>query len=522
MVPLTENRTAGVLCNISSLPGPYGVGCFGEEARAFIDLLHEMNFRWWQVLPFNPLDSMNSPYTSPSAFAGNLLYIDPRDLLRRGLVTPEEEAANRWDGSPYTAAYDFAKERRRSLLKTAFSRVNNALRAEVRAFADKTAWLPDFALYMAVKEANDEKPWWEWPDDCADFARCAARREEYRDTAAFWEFTQYLFFTEWEELHTYAREKGIGVLGDMPVYVALDSADVWSHTGLFQLDPDAHRPTKVAGVPPDYFSADGQLWGNPLYDWAAMKRDGYRWWVYRIGAALTIYDRVRIDHFRGLASYWAVPADAKTAKEGAWEPGPGQALFDAVAKAYPAPAIIAEDLGVFGEDVTALLESTGFPGMRVVQFGFDPDGDSTHLPHNYPFNCLAYIGTHDNNTLLGWLWEASPAERAFALRYCGFEGENWGEGGYQSPSCRKIIETVWRSAARTAVIAFQDLCGFGSDARMNIPGVPESNWRVRTTAETLAGIDKAYYKEINRLYRRDGGNSFLRRGEQPSGEEPAD
>ena len=215
MVPLTENRTAGVLCNISSLPGPYGVGCFGEEARAFIDLLHEMNFRWWQVLPFNPLDSMNSPYTSPSAFAGNLLYIDPRDLLRRGLVTPEEEAANRWDGSPYTAAYDFAKERRRSLLKTAFSRVNNALRAEVRAFADKTAWLPDFALYMAVKEANDEKPWWEWPDDCADFARCAARREEYRDTAAFWEFTQYLFFTEWEELHTYAREKGIGVLGDM-------------------------------------------------------------------------------------------------------------------------------------------------------------------------------------------------------------------------------------------------------------------------------------------------------------------
>ncbi len=512
----TETRTAGVLCNISSLPGPYGIGVFGQEAKDFLDMLGEMRFRWWQVLPFNPLDSMNSPYTSPSAFAGNILYIDPRDLLRRGLITEQEEASNRWDGTPYTAAYDFAKERRLSLLRMAFSRAGGTLREEVAAFAREREWLPDFSLYMAVKEANGQKPWWEWPDECADYARCRENAAAYAAETAFWDFTQYLFFTEWEEIHRYARQRGIGVLGDMPVYVALDSADVWAHTGLFQINPATRRPSKVAGVPPDYFSQDGQLWGNPLYDWDAMKRDGYRWWVGRIGAALGIYDRVRIDHFRGLASYWAVPAEAKTAKEGAWEQGPGQALFDAVEAAYPDPAIVAEDLGVFGDDVTALLESTGFPGMRVVQFGFDPNGDSTHLPHNYPFHCLAYIGTHDNNTLLGWLWEAKPEERAFALRYCGFEGDNWGQGGYCSPSCRKIIETVWRSAAHTAVIAFQDLCGFGSDARMNIPGVPESNWRVRAAKETLDGIDKAYFREINRLYRRDGENVFLSPAQPPS------
>ena len=512
----TETRTAGVLCNISSLPGPYGIGVFGQEAKDFLDMLGEMRFRWWQVLPFSPLDSMNSPYTSPSAFAGNILYIDPRDLLRRGLITEQEEASNRWDGTPYTAAYDFAKERRLSLLRTAFSRAGSALREEVAVFAREREWLPDFSLYMAVKEANGQKPWWEWPDECADYARCRENAAAYAAETAFWDFTQYLFFTEWEEIHRYARQRGIGVLGDMPVYVALDSADVWAHTGLFQIDPATRRPSKVAGVPPDYFSQDGQLWGNPLYDWDAMKRDGYRWWVGRIGAALGIYDRVRIDHFRGLASYWAVPAGAKTAKEGAWEQGPGQALFDAMEAAYPDPAIVAEDLGVFGDDVTALLESTGFPGMRVVQFGFDPNGDSTHLPHNYPFHCLAYIGTHDNNTLLGWLWEAKPEERAFALRYCGFEGDNWGQGGYYSPSCRKIIETVWRSVAHTAVIAFQDLCGFGSDARMNIPGVPESNWRVRAAKETLDGIDKAYFREINRLYRRDGENVFLSPAQPPS------
>ena len=498
-----NHRTAGVLCSVSSLPGPFGVGGFGEEARAFLDFLHSMEFRWWQVLPFNPIDSMNSPYTSPSAFAGNLLYIDPRELRRRDLVTDAEVDACRWSGSPYTAAYDFARQSRETLLRAAYARRTPELEREVAAFEAARPWLRDYALFMAAKRENGGKPWWEWPNDQADAARCRLAADRFREEAGFWAFTQYLFFTQWEELHQYAREKGIGVFGDMPVYVALDSADVWADPSQFQLDPETRRPTQTAGVPPDYFSADGQLWGNPLYDWDAMARDGYRWWTDRIGAALSVYDMVRIDHFRGLAAYWSVPAGAKTAREGHWEPGPGAALFDAVRKRYPHPAIVAEDLGAYGEEVTALLEATGFPGMRVVQFGFDPNGDSTHLPHNYPLECVAYLGTHDNNTLLGWLWDASPEERAFALRYCGFEGDNWGEGGAKSPSCRRIIETVWRSSARMTVIAFQDLCGFGADARMNIPGVPESNWRVRATADTFAGVDAAYFREINRLYRRN-------------------
>ncbi len=496
-----KRRSAGVLMNISSLPGPYGVGGFGEEARRFADTLSGMGFRFWQVLPFNPVDAGNSPYASASAFAGNPLYIDPRALLRDGLITAQEEKACRYSGSPYTADYAFAREKKEALLRAAFARSGAAQRERDVAFAAENPWVEPYALFMAAKERQNGAPWWEWPKELADYAGCQGRTE-LKDAAAFHVFVQRLFSEEWEQLKAYINGKGIGVIGDMPMYVSMDSCDVWSHRELFDLDLCTGRPCRVAGVPPDYFSADGQLWGNPLYNWAAMERDGYAWWCARIGAAFSRFDVVRIDHFRAFASYWAVPADAETAKAGKWMPGPGQALFDAAASRYPSLPIIAEDLGVFGEDVEALLESTGFPGMRVVQFGFTPDGDSTHLPHNYPFNTVAYVGTHDNNTLLGWLWEASPAQRAFALHYCGYNGTDWGQGGYKSPACRKVIETVWRSAARTAVIAFQDMCGFGSDARMNIPGQPESNWRFRTTEETIAQMDQAYFADINRLFRR--------------------
>ena len=355
---------------------------------------------------------------------------------------------------------------------------------------------------MAVKEIENGKPWWEWSEKHARYHECIKDIFSYEDRAAFWKFVQYIFFKQWYELKEYANKKGVAVIGDMPIYVAMDSVDVWSNLEMFLIDEKTLTAEKVAGVPPDYFSEDGQLWGNPIYNWQAMKEDGYSWWISRLSQALKTYDTVRIDHFRAFASYWAVPADSDTAKVGEWLDGPKMDLFNRVKDVFGEAPIIAEDLGVFGEDVVKLLEDTGFPGMKVVQFGFDPNADSSHLPHNACANSVNYVGTHDNNTILGWLWEASEKERRFALDYAGFEGDNWGEGGYYSKSCRKIIEAVWKSSSNTAIIALQDMCGFGSDARMNIPGVPEKNWRFRTTADTIDSIDSEYFRRINSLYRR--------------------
>ncbi len=500
---MLKQRGAGVLMHVSSLPSPYGVGVFDKNCLDFIDALAEMQFTYWQVLPFNPIDHANSPYCSASAFAGNILFIDPEGLLEMGLCTREEVETNVYHGSPYTADYDFAKEKRLSLLKTAFGRIDTETAQKVKDFEKENPWLTNFSYYMAVKEANDFRPWWEWPEEFAHFDLFKRRhRHDYAERSAFWKFCQYVFFAQWQKIKDYANGKGIAVIGDMPIYVAMDSVDVWSNLPLFLIDDKKLKPEKVAGVPPDYFSKDGQLWGNPIYNWEAMEKDGFKWWLGRIGHTLSVYDVVRIDHFRAFASYWEVPADSDTAKVGEWKQGPGMKLFKRVFRKFPDAPIIAEDLGVFGDDVVELLKQTGFPGMKVVQFGFDPNGDSTHMPHNAEKNSVNYVGTHDNNTLLGWLWEASEQERRFALDYVGFEGQNWGDGGYGSPSCRKIIEAVWRSASNTAMISFQDMCGFGSDARMNIPGVPEKNWRFRTTAETIAAVDKEYFKKINSLYRR--------------------
>lgn len=499
---MKQPRCAGVLLHMSSMPSPYGVGVFGAECLSFLDKLEAMGFRRWQVLPFTITDDANSPYCAPSAFAGNYLFIDPRKLAAAGLLNAEEAAANECPSSPYTADYPFARERRMSCLKTAYSRLTSELKTQIEAFSETQDWLEDFALFMAVKTAEEGKPWWEWKPEHRAYLQCKKTAGSYQEEINFWKFTQFIFYKQWNEIKQYAAQKGIGIIGDMPIYVARDSADVWSRPDLFRLDPVSLCPTAVAGVPPDYFAKDGQLWGNPLYDWKAMEQDGYRWWISRLRHTLGIYDTVRIDHFRAFASYWAVPADAETAKNGQWEKGPGLALFDALEQALGKADILAEDLGLFGEDVAALLEQTGFPGMKVIQFGFDPAGDSSHLPHNYPFHCVAYAGTHDNNTLLGWLWDATEDERQFAMDYCGFCGDHWGDGGFHSASCRAITETLWRSSANTVIIALQDLCGFGKDARMNIPGVPELNWRYRTTEETLAQIDTAYYQKINRLYRR--------------------
>lgn len=499
---MNSKRTSGVLMHITSLPGPYGTGVMGSQGKKFIDSLNEMNFRYWQVLPLNPTDNSGSPYCSYSAFAGNISIIDPQSLYDDGFINYEELQSCKYDGSIFSSNHDFAYRTRLAVLKKAFSRVSSDILEQLTVFATQNHWVEPFAHFMALRDFYSQKPWWQWEEKHKRYSEALKSKDEFKQEIDFYIFTQYIFFTQWRSLKEYANSKGVLILGDMPIYVSRDSADVWSGTENFEINPVSLAPQKVAGVPPDYFSEDGQLWGNPLYDWDKMKKDGYKWWINRLGAALKIYDRVRIDHFRAFASYWAVPAESKTAKVGAWLKGPGMELFSCVKKELPDADIIAEDLGTFSEDVIELLEESGFPGMRVIQFGFDPMGDSTHLPHNYPKNSVAYVGTHDNNTILGWLWDAKEDERNFALRYCCYGGNNWGDGGAYSGSCRAVIETVWRSAANTAIVSVQDMCGYGKDARMNVPGTVNDNWSFRISEEGLNSIDKAYYREINRLYRR--------------------
>lgn len=500
---MLKQRGAGVLLHISSMPSPYGIGVFDDNVKHFIDKISEMGFTYWQVLPFNPVDNANSPYCSASAFAGNYLFINPKGLLDMGLVDYEDVEDNKYNSTPYTADYEFASEKRLKLLKKAFLNIDEHFATEIKKFELENEWLTDYAVFMAVKEIENGKPWWEWQDEHAHYHKCIQNIFSYEEKAAFWKFVQYIFYKQWNEIKEYAHKKGVAVIGDMPIYVAMDSADTWSNLPMFLIDEKTLKVEKVAGVPPDYFSEDGQLWGNPIYNWEAMKSDGFSWWISRISHALKTYDTVRIDHFRAFASYWEIPASSKTAKTGEWVDGPKMELFDIVFKHFGKEApIIAEDLGVFGEDVIKLLNDTGFAGMKVIQFAFDNDSDSSHLPHNAEKNSINYVGTHDNNTILGWLWEADEQNRKFALDYCHFNSDNWGEGGFYSKSCRAIIEAVWQSASNIAIISLQDMCGFGSDARMNIPGVPEKNWRFRTTTDTIDNIDTEYFKHINFLYRR--------------------
>lgn len=494
------SRRAGVLLNISSLPSAYGIGGLGKEAAAFADRLSSMGFKIWQILPTVPLGGGNCPYAGPSAFAGNTLYIDPRGLFDMGLITEGDLKASVYDGTPYAVDYDFAYECKEKLLRKAYAAADGGLLARVAEFEKTHPRVADYALFAALKAANGGKPFWEW-GAFSDYKYSVTHKDEHKDEYGYRLFSQYIFFTQWAAFKAYANSVGIKIFGDMPIYVSADSAELWSAPDMFLLNKRTGRPEKVAGVPPDYFSEDGQLWGNPLYDWRAMKKDGFSWWIERIKAGSELFDMLRIDHFRALASYWAVPATAESAKEGKWEKGPGMALFNALKGKYDCE-IVAEDLGTFGEDVVKLLKDTGLPGMRVVQFGFAPGENSEHLPHNYVRNTVAYTGTHDNNTLLGWLWEAKPEEREFALDYCGASRFGWEQGGNDAPACRKVIEAVWRSVADTAIISFQDMCGFGGDTRMNIPGEPEGNWTFRATKEALDGVDREYFRRLNYLYNR--------------------
>lgn len=480
------NRSAGVFLNISSLPSDFGIGDFGKGSLNFIDLLADMHMKWWQILPLCPIGGGNSPYSSVSAFAVNPLYVDLEKLQQEGYLSQEDVDKAKHMDNPYSVDYDYAKKVKEECLRKAFHKAD---KQKLDEFANENKfWINDYARFMATMKINDDKNWTEWEKECSE------------EGIQYYIFEQYIVNTQWKSVRAYAKQKGVSILGDMPIYVSHNSADFWSNKRLFLSDSDG-KLAKVAGVPPDYFAKEGQLWGNPLYNWEVMKSDGYSWWISRIKSALDLYDAVRIDHFRGFYQYWAVPAEAKTAKAGKWENGPAMELFELVNKTFGNPQIIAEDLGVSDEKLVDFVKETGYPGMKVMQFGF-ASYDSDHMPYKYTSNSIAYTGTHDNDTMLGWLWAISPSERSLLLKYCRFTGDDWGKGGEKSEVIRAIITTLWQSSAAITMVPIQDICGFGGDTRLNIPGEPDGNWRFRITDEALKKIDVDFYRELNEVYGR--------------------
>lgn len=473
-------RKSGVLMHISSLFGDYSIGGFSDEAKYFIDFLETCGFSYWQVLPFCMADKFNSPYKSYSAFGGNPYFVDLKTLFKKGLLTLEEMNSC-CQMTPYVCEFERLRHTRFKLLKNASLRCRE--REEVIEFINSDVCLNKFCKFMALKESNDEKPWYEWTSNDYD-----------EETFFMWAFIQYEFFSQWKEIKAYANQKGIKIIGDIPMYVSLDSCDVWSRKDEFCLSED-FKPTFVSGVPPDYFSSEGQLWGNPIYDWKKMKQNGYKWWRERISHNSHLFDSVRIDHFRAFESYWKVPGDAETAKEGCWEKGPGMEIIDVIKASAENTDIIAEDLGDITDEVRRLVDESDFLGMRVFQFGFLSEGDSPHKPHNYTCNSVAYTGTHDNNTLLGYLWELDEASRRYVMEYCGHT-KSWKSG------CESIIRTIFKSHAGLVVLPIQDLLGFGADTRLNIPGKAEGNWSFRITKDQLDSIDRGYYRRLNQLYSR--------------------
>jgi 4-alpha-glucanotransferase len=475
-------RSAGVLLHPTSLPSRYGIGDLGPEAFNYIEWLAGAGVRWWQVLPLHPTGPGNSPYSAISSYAGSEWLISPEMLVADGLIEMEEldEAP---DFPADRVAYDELIPWKKGILRTAFERFRKLqppdLVRDLTGFRSAhQAWLEDFALFLALKRAHRGLPWYQWPRPLAhrhpetieDWARA------HRDEIELVEFCQFVFFRQWTAVRETAREADIRILGDVPIFLALDSAEVWSRPELFRLD-DELRPTAVAGVPPDYFSPTGQLWGNPLYRWDRMATNGYRWWIDRFRHALLFSDLVRLDHFRGFQAYWEVAAGDTVATKGRWVSGPGRALFDAVAVALRGLPFVAEDLGEITPDVLVLRDELGLPGMAILQFGFGPEPRSTFIPYAHQHNLVVYTGTHDNNTAAGWYHEeASEGERDLVRRYAGSDGSeiHW-----------DMIRLAMASVADLAIVPHQDLAGLGSDCRMNKPAQAEGNWQFRILPWTL-------------------------------------
>ena len=473
----TMKRQSGVLLPIFSLPGKYGCGTFSRQARDFVKKIADCGFSLWQVLPFGIPDSFHSPYMSLSSFGGNPFFIDPEALYEAGLVT-KEELKEQETADPYRCNYAFLEEKRLPFLKKAATRFQD--REAVYTFLKEHPEVLGTCRFLALREANGFLPWTQWT------------KRQVDDEAVFSHaFIQYEFHRQWDQLRACCKAYGVEVIGDLPFYVSHDSYDVWSQPEFFWLDKD-YAPVKVAGVPPDYFSPLGQKWGNPLYDWDTMAHDGFRYWRRRLGYQLRLFDGVRFDHFRAASGYYAIPAEAENALEGQWLDGPGEALIDAFSEVSKEKFLLAEDLGTIDQKTRDLLAYSGYPGMAVFQFGFDSDPLTPHLPHNYPENLVAYSGTHDNNTLLGFWFELEEGVRRDAERYLG-EPRDAVEG---------TVRALMRSRAARVIFPLQDLLGYGADTRVNTPGVAEGNWQVRFTEEQIASLDREKYAEMNRIYAR--------------------
>lgn len=466
-------RRGGILLHLSSLPSPGGIGTMGRAARDFVDFLEAAGQSVWQLLPICPTSYGDSPYQSFSTFAGNPYFIDLDALRDDGLLRPSEYESIDWESTPDAVNYSALYEKRYPVLKLACRRLLEAPPPEYAAFCARSGgWLPDYALFMALKEAHGGKPWQEWAEPLRRRENAALRqfRAESSEEIAFWEALQFLFFRQWTALKDYTNAHGVSIIGDLPIYVAEDSAEVWAHPDQFQLDEDL-RPTEVAGCPPDGFSREGQLWGNPLFRWDAMERDGYAWWQRRVAYQKQIFDILRIDHFRGLEAYYAIPRGAATAREGRWRKGPGLKLLQGLAATVGIDGIIAEDLGYLDDSVRSLLEESGLPGMKVLQFAFDSRESGDYLPHNYEKHCVVYSGTHDNDTVLGWMENAPARDVATAREYLHLteeEGLNWG-----------FLRGVWSSVGDLSIVQMQDVLGLPGSCRMNTPSTLGPNWRWR-------------------------------------------
>ena len=492
------NRSSGIILHPTSLPGPDGIGDLGPEAYRWVNFLKESGVGLWQVLPLGPTGYGDSPYQAFSAFAGNPYLVSPTLLLDDDLLTADD-LSDRPEFPTDRVDYGPVIQWKLTLLDRAFANftksASDELKIELTQFlATEASWLNDFALFMAIKESQGGVSWENWPRPLRtrDAKALQAFREQNPEAIQRHMFRQFLFFRQWQKLHDYTNEQGITILGDIPIFVAYDSADAWANPDLFYMDKEG-KPTFVAGVPPDYFSPTGQLWGNPIYKWETHHKTGYAWWIERIRQTLKLFDVLRIDHFRGFAGYWEIPAGMPTAEVGRWAPGPGAALFEAIRGALGGLPIIAEDLGEITPDVIELRESLGLPGMKILQFAFQNDPADPFLPHNYPRNCVAYTGTHDNDTTVGWYAAAPEPERDLVRRYLARSGNDisW-----------DFIRAVWSSVAMYAMAPMQDLLALDTSGRMNLPGRPGGNWTWRLDSEMLTEALAARMRETNFLYSR--------------------
>lgn len=493
-------RSSGVLAHITSLPSPHGIGTMGKAAYAFVDFLADAKQTYWQVLPLGHTGFGDSPYQCFSTAAGNPYLIDLDLLAEDGLLTKEEIAAADFTASPDAVDFEQLADTRWDVFRKAFSRVDEEMQEKIQAFVeDNQEWLPDYALFMALKEERyHNMPVYMWPEKAVRDRRPSSLKRvqrELQEEIDFRIFLQYVFFQQWKALHTYANEHGIQIIGDIPIYVSADSVDVWTHPELFKVKTD-FSPKLVAGVPPDYYSATGQLWGNPVYNWDAHRVDNFSWWVWRMRCNKKLFDVIRLDHFRGFESYWEVRAKEETAIKGNWRKGPGMELFETIQETLGPIPLIAEDLGVQTDAVRELLKESGFPGMRVLIFGFTPDCENEHLPHNFVPNSIVYTSTHDSQTVCEQIMDiCTPREKEFAYRYLRTshsEAMGW-----------SAIKSVWASPARIAMTTLQDLLSLGAVARMNTPAtIGDKNWRWRVRKEALNPTVSSMLGEITQTYKR--------------------